>query len=482
MLWGRLSVSGKLFIIIGAVSALVVVFMALMITVNMRSGFAQYLAQAELARFDALEERLAQLHDVENPGWPSLKGDRAAWHRLVRSTIPPPPGTEPFRRLEEGREAGASPSRPRDPMRLGSRLALLDALNEFVVGGNEENSVFAKRPIGQREGVANPIGWIALTAVPARMAEGDRLFLADQIRTLAATAALALLLSAAAAFVFSRQFLRPVQAIAQAGEQLARGNYSIRLQNARSDELGSLIEQFNDLAETLDNAERTERKWVADTAHELKTPVAVLQAQIEALQDGVRKPDRNSLSLLHASTERLSKLVADLNTLTATGEGAMPIEPRHENLSVVLEQAAEAIRPALVDQDLTLRTDIPSDLDIVCDRLRIGQLIDNLLQNARLYTKAPGVIRMQAERKGKTVVIRVEDSPPAPQSEDMPKLFDRFFRCEQSRDRRYGGSGLGLSICREIVQAHGGTIEAKRSPLGGLAMIVSLPAGGVQDV
>ena len=479
MLSIRNSISTKFFAAMMAVAALIVVFVAIIIAVNMRSGFSRYLAEAELARFDRLHDALAEAHDAADPGWPQLADNRRAWQRFIREAVPPPRPL-PGRRPPRG-ERPRRPPPPQDPMSFGTRLTLLDASGAWVVGGNREAILFARRPIFAALGDDKPIGWFGFSTDQRQVGGANALFLRDQLLALLATSVVALLLSALAAYWLARLILKPVRKLADAGDRLSEGDYSIRLDEDRSDELGALLKQFNRLAESLDTRDKVERKWISDTSHELKTPLAVLRAQIEAIQDGVHKPDAKRLEELHSSTMRLTQLVADLNSLSNMREGHLATHKQTEDIGEIIKSRLDNTLDHLSGKNLSVESQLEPDLLVECDRFRIGQLLDNLLQNAARYTDAPGKIFVSAKTVGSDdgstdrVEICVEDSPPCPSPSAREKLFDRFYREELSRDRRYGGSGLGLSICREIVSAHHGTISLSPSELGGLKVCVLLP-------
>ena len=483
MFWKRLPVSLKLFAVMLAITTLVIGFVSVLAVVNMRYGFALYLAEAEISRFDELEQALSEAHDADNPGWPQLRENRPAWHRFVRSVMPPPPrrgAGKPPMELDGAGDLRPRRPPPRDPLRLGLRLTLLDADRVRVVGGNSDREVFVTRPIySSRQGQGEPpIGWIGLTGGGHRFETGDRLFLSDQLNALAMTAFLAVVLSAIGAYFLARQFLRPVKNIAEAGNRLGAGDYSFRLHHDRRDELGKLMDQFNVLAENLERTDIMQRKWVSDTSHELKTPLAVLQGQIEALQDGVRKPGKKTLEQLHSSMSRLARLVADLNVLAQLREEHLPIDPAMEDLAPIMENAVSELSDQATDAGLSVNIDVPPSLPLKCDRFRMRQLFDNLLHNSIRYTSAPGSIHLSAREVGGQIEVILEDTAPGPPEEALEQLFDRFYRAEDSRDRRLGGSGLGLSICREIVRGHGGTILAQHSDLGGLKVEIILPREG----
>jgi two-component system sensor histidine kinase BaeS len=346
-----------------------------------------------------------------------------------------------------------------------------------LAGPEDSGGLVATRPITvtDADGQGVTVGWIALAAPEGGVVTADSVFLAGQFRALILSALLAIVVSAIAAFLLARQFLAPVRTLLRGTEVLAAGDYGTRMANPRQDEFGELIDHFNALAESLEAAERAERQWLSDASHELQTPLAVLRAEIEALQDGVRQPDEKTLSEMNASILRLSNLVGDLNALSHAREGKLLAAMADDDLSAIVKAAAEAARPRLSEAGLSLETGIDGPLAFRCDRGRIRQLVDNLLENARRYTTAPGRVSISLARVGGGLTLIVEDTAPAPPEEAMSKLFDRFYRADASRARQLGGSGLGLAICRAIVVAHGGTIAARRSALGGLAVRVVFP-------
>ena len=446
------------------VSALLIGFLAVAIFLNMRAGFSNYLASSVLARFDRLEQALADAYQPEVGSWPALNGDNRAWRQFVRA-IEPPRRPAPEQRRPPG---------PRDPLGVGNRMGLLDAQGNLIVGGRPGQTILSQRAI-HKEGKV--VGWLALYAPPRQIRAGDDLFLRDQLTVLLIASVLTLGLSAGAAFFLSRQFLKPLEDVAKAGEALARGDYSIRLIKRRDDELGALIEQFNTLAGNLELRDERERRWISDTAHELKTPLALLKAQIEAFQDGVRKPDISNLEQLHASVERLATLVSDLNHLTEVVETAHQSTTSSIDLSALVKEIAHSFDPAMTEAGLALQLKVEDGLLAACDATKLERLLLNLLKNALDYTDAPGTIRIELTKQGESIRLSLEDSAPMPNTRPLDRLFDRFYRDDHSRDRRTGGSGLGLSICREIVLAMGGTITLNPSSLGGLRVEIQLPAG-----
>ncbi len=485
-MWSKLSIGKKLFIAMMITVLTVVIFIAVLITFSMRAGFINYIIEAELDRFDPLIEALVERHDASNPGWPELKGNRRQFSEIVRETIPPverPNGAnKPPRQSEQKqppRRNGdkAKPPRrsgPADPMALGRRMAVLDTNQKLVAGARFDYANSGLRPITDDE--ANIIGYIAVVKPGVSDNASNAVFLKDQLRVLGLTLIMALVLSAIAAYLLARQFTKPVDRLVAGTNTLAEGEYDLRLEKTSEDEFGNLVEQFNKLAAQLSAQEKAERQWMSDTSHELQTPIAVLRAEIEAMQDGVRNADEKTLSTLHQSVTRLSALVKDISQLSNAREGKLVVNWTREDIAVMAAQAAQKAEGLIKDAGLTLETNLQDGLMADCDAMRIGQLLDNILTNARRYTNAPGTIKLSVTSDDhKHVIIRVDDSNNLPPEHARNKLFDRFYREDQSRARASGGSGLGLSICKLIVKAHDGTISAEPSSLGGLAMIITLP-------
>nr|WP_243435929.1 ATP-binding protein [Acanthopleuribacter pedis] len=286
-----------------------------------------------------------------------------------------------------------------------------------------------------------------------------------------------LVLAAVVAFFLATHFSRPIKDLAKAVHAIASGNYDRRVSVARGDELGQLAHDFNFLATTLEQNQRARERWIADISHELRTPLAVMRGELEAIQDGVRRPDLDSVNSLHHEVLVLAKIVNDLYELSLSDMGALNYKKETLHPNEVLDAVVHLFQPRVAQRDLTLEhvDKLPQDIGISGDRQRLTQLFSNLLENSCRYTNAGGVVRVTAEMGEDKVVITLEDSPPGVAPEMLPRLFDRMFRAEISRSRKHGGAGLGLAICKNIVEAHEGHLAAKASQLGGLAVAISFP-------
>lgn len=256
--------------------------------------------------------------------------------------------------------------------------------------------------------------------------------------------------------------------VVQGAQELANGNYNVHVDlGSPHGELGELARTFNALATRLKNAEKSHKQWVADTSHELRTPLAVLRAELEAIQDGVRQPD---FDVLHNQVMALTKLTDELFQLARSDVGKLVTKTTPVDLTGLVRQIVEDFQSRYRKEGLQLELAGDAQLDVHGDADRLRQLIANVLENGMRYTEAPGkmVVTLAPDR------VLFEDTPPGVAPEHREKIFERFFRVESSRSKKLGGSGLGLSICRAIAEAHGGTLTARESSLGGLCLELKL--------
>ena len=288
---------------------------------------------------------------------------------------------------------------------------------------------------------------------------------------------MAALLSALVAVLLARVFLAPLKRLADATHRLASGDFTARVAVASRDELGRLAEDFNRLAGTLEKTERMRRDYIADISHELRTPLAVLRGELEAVEDGVRPLTPATLHSLQAEVAALTKLVDDLYELALAGAGAPAYRKTAVDAAALLRRALDAFRERLAARGLSLETELPDDgtLPVLADPNRLTQVFHNLMENAARYAERGGHLRVAGRRDGDAVRIDFQDSGPGVPPELTGRLFERFFRVEGSRSREGGGAGLGLAISRGVVEAHGGRIAARSSPLGGLWVEIVLP-------
>jgi len=281
-------------------------------------------------------------------------------------------------------------------------------------------------------------------------------------------------------YLLARRLVRPLEDLAEGTRRLASGDYERRVEVKGGDEIGNLSKDFNLLALTLEKNEEARRQWIADISHELRTPLGILRGETEALLDGVRQPDHAALQSLNTETLRLGRLVDDLYQLSMSDLGALSYRKKILNLAGLIEELAESYRNEF-DQhglSLTLTYEGSQGIQAFGDQERLHQLFTNLFENSLKYTDSGGGLEITLAIEGRNLSINFQDTAPTVPVAELEKLFDRLYRFESSRNRQTGGAGLGLSICKNIIEAHEGSISAAVSPLGGLWIKVSLPLTG----
>ncbi len=405
-----------------------------------------------------------------------------------------------------------------------SRLQVVDARTRQVVADTTRTGI--GRQVSQREWAAGLPIMVRGRTVGALLVQGMAMpipqtgesqaeFLARINRAvfLAALAAGAVALILGAVLV--RQITAPLGELARGAGRIAGGNLDTRVEITGSDELGRVGAAFNQMAASLSRQEQLRRNLMADIAHELRTPISVIQGQVEALQDGVFPLTSDSLEPIHNNARLLSRLVEDLRTLAHAEAGQLDLDRRPVHLTEVVADLFDGLRSQAEAKGVTLRADVPANLPPVdADPQRLRQVLLNLLSNALRHTPA-GVISIQSSVIGdqlsvnseqlsvnseqsdeelitdhcslitdhpstgsgrRWLLITVTDSGPGISPEDLPHIFDRFYRGDKSRSRQTGGMGLGLAIARHLVEAHGGRIWAESAGAGqGATFHVMLP-------
>lgn len=262
-------------------------------------------------------------------------------------------------------------------------------------------------------------------------------------------------------FLLSRRTLAPVKALAAAAQRLGQGDFSQRVSVEDRSEMGQLARSFNLMAGELEQAEQMKRNMVADVAHELRTPLSNIRGYLEAVRDGVVKADTDTIRSIDEEAALLSRLVDDLQELSLAEAGELKLVCQAEDVSRLIMQSVAAERSRATAKGLSLSVEMPHGLPAVSiDSQRISQVLRNLLDNAVAHT-AEGSITVVVRQQDNWVEISVADTGEGIPEEDLPNIFERFYRVDKSRTRATGGSGLGLTIAKYLVEAHGGIIEAR---------------------
>lgn len=488
----RLNIGTRLFLIISLTSVAVLVANAALTRWSFERGFFGYVEELESARIDAAAEALAQVY-AEDGGWQRLGGDLRRWHDLLRGADQRRPGTEPKfpppggaldrppprdgdrqgrRPPGPGDQRGRRPPPPPDPLRVAERYALTDAEGATIVGRLSQGDS-QQMPIVVAGATVGTLHVARLTELEQSI---DRSFAQQQQQSIYLLLALAVLIAAAISGLMAKQFTRPIRELAVGANSIAEGDYETRIDANRNDELGVLARDFNRLAKTLAKNRESRRRWISDIAHELRTPLAILQGELEALEDGVRTFDDATRGSLQAEIKRLGGLVADLHELSTSDEGRLTVEMADVDVSGLLRELIGQSSGRLVSGGIDVTQRLPSEpTTITADSARLRQLFANLIENTLRYTDSPGRLEVRCEHDDANVTIEFADSAPSVPDAALPLLFDRLYRVDTSRSRETGGSGLGLAICEAIVEAHRGRISASHSELGGVCIRIELP-------
>jgi signal transduction histidine kinase len=279
--------------------------------------------------------------------------------------------------------------------------------------------------------------------------------------------------------VIAQRLTRPLRMLQHATRAVAMGDTDIRVTDRWDGEIGELARDFNTMAAALAASSVARRRFLAGVAHELRTPLAILQAEIEALQDGVLEPSAEQLGALGDEVQLLGRVVGDLQVLSLADAGELRLDRRAESVATLLSAAVAPMDELAKRAGVTVTVDAAADLPMVlADRARFEQVTRNLLVNALRHTPRGGAVRVAAFPEADAVRVRVEDTGPGLPPEDLPRLFDRFAAPSAPAPASRAGSGLGLAIVRELVAGHGGTVRATNAPHGGARLEFTIPLAG----
>ena len=368
------------------------------------------------------------------------------------------------------------------------RLYLLDENLEIVIGNKDIiDEISANEPLEMilnDRFIISPInfeneqiGTLALIISERLYEEIDLAFARSNNQTLRFSAIAGLLFAAIISLVLTMNITGPIRKLGRGTRSLISGEFKTRVSIQNRDELGKLSRDFNILAKTLDKNSESQKQWLADISHELRTPIAILKSELEAVEDGIREFDKETLQSLTHEVKRINNLVNDLYELTLADLGAMKYQMREMNIGSCLKEVIESYRDRLESSEIEIKELIDTEGAFLGDSYRLEQLFTNLIENTLRYTDSPGKLEIQLKENKEDILITFSDSEPGVDPDVMDKVFDRFFREELSRSREKGGAGLGLAICHEIVEAHSGKIKATKSEHGGLSIEISLPKG-----
>lgn len=433
---------------------LVAFTLVILVAVGAVYFFASQTTGGEIRRYGERSERVRlsrvgfELYRYyrEHEGWAGIQPYVAQWGSLYGHRIILTDSSSVVVADSEGKLIGQQyhpnlPGRRVSPLQEGSTSGIL-----YI---SPEPSADFPSPLSLSQSISRFLLWGALLAV-----------------------AIALLFT----FFLSRRISAPIKVLTLATRRLGQGDLSQRVEFKDKSEVGELAQAFNSMADDLEHAEQLRRNMVADAAHELRTPLSNIRGYLEAICDGAITPDTATIHSLHEEVVLLSRLVDDLQELALTEAGALKLLPQAEDISELIGQAVARVRVQAVTKGVSASLDLPSKLPSVnIDSQRIRQVLLNLLENAIAHTENGGSIVVTAETQDNWVKVSVTDTGEGIPAEDLPNIFERFYRVDKSRARATGGSGLGLTIAKGLVEAHGGKIEADSEPGRGSRFTFTLP-------
>lgn len=259
--------------------------------------------------------------------------------------------------------------------------------------------------------------------------------------------------------IISRHLIRPISMLTLAAKRLANRELGYRAAVSTGDEIGELASSFNNMAESLELNERLRRNLVADTAHELRTPLAILRGNLESMQEGVITASPEAIISMHDEVLRITRLVNDLQEISLVDAGELRLNRRNVRVEELVEKVAMLFSGDAKYKNINFSVNIPEDLPTVdVDPDRIVQVLLNILGNALRFTKPGGMITLSAGLENDNVVFSIKDTGAGIAADELDNVFERFYRSDQSRSRSGGGAGLGLAIAKSLVEAHGGRI------------------------
>ncbi len=496
-----MNIKNKLFIVIISFSFILITTTILVVQWSIDKGMIEYVNTREI---NALQPVISSLekHYQNQKSWDLLSGNHQRFIRLLSDSLthgefaieqPQPPRRDqrrprPDRPFRGGtldnkppRSNGFQP-RPRnnEPPPEQTRkpnlpsYALLNIEKNYIVGDYPKTKEYSFSEIKVNSVI---VGYLAISKRNELTEHYDLDFISQQQITLWWVALLIMLLVIIVTLPLARHLVEPIKQLVQGMHKLTQGNYRQKILLTRKDELGDLSRDFNELAMTLEANETARKRWLANISHELRTPVAILQGELEAMIDGVRGLSIENVESAHQEMKHLEKLIDDLHMLTSADIGGMKYRKLPLNITEFLIGECKKHKGYLLESKLNLCVNIePNKTMVLADSTRLSQLLDNLINNCIKYAATGTKVNVSLTVFSESIVqIVIEDDGVGVEDIHLKYLFEYLYRIEDSRNRDTGGTGLGLSICAEIVKGHEGTITATKSTLGGLAINIELP-------
>jgi len=487
----------KFFILFALNSFLIIVLMGVALYLFLYRNFDEYINKVELNKLNHFVSALKKVYQNDK-GWDSLYLNNDKWESIIVLTL----GKDRNKASNDSslidsyfnnkkipvdkiifQKDGNVWFLPPDPMKLGERLFLLDENKNYIAGNLPKKERRSLKEIYINNKI---IGYIGLN-IPKLPSDKHPLsieYAKTQINAIYFILSGIFIVIVILSYLFSRHLIKPIEQLKKSIKAIKSYQFDFKINTKSKDELGQLAEDFNNMAQTIKNYEKIRKQWISDISHELRTPVTIIRGKIEAAVDGIRDINLETMLSLKSDIIKFGKLIDDLHMLSLADSQNLYINKTQLNPLDPLIETIESFKHLLlknqIEHDIYLK-DIESVI-IEGDRLHLIRLFSNLIENSIKYTDFGGKIRIKAICKDTWVIIYIEDSKPGVPNESLSQLFDRLYRVDKSRSRKKGSSGLGLSICKEIISIHNGIITSDHSQLGGLKITIQLPIKGVLSV
>ena len=479
-----MKIHNKLFLVLFGFSLVLVTALVLLIQWSIGKGLVEYVNRKEV---EALKPLVTELQEEykKHGDWSGIQNKNKRFGHLLFLYLQGNDSqfqaagyeqTRKVRRPQAGLMAPPPERLRRPPLDLNDGYAIFDANNFLVVGHYIDDLDYNKMAITVDQ--VN-IGWL-MSPKRKQITDGFELdFIEQQQSYLWLIALITMLLVILITLPLARHLAEPIKKIILGMHKLTQGNYQQHIDIKRKDELGELSRDFNELALTLYENDSARKRWLANISHELRTPVAILRGELEAILDGVRALEKQNIESANDEVKHLQNLIDDLQLLTSADIGGMHY--RKQSLDVALWLTSETPKYTSYLAAANIKLEVKKqqgEYFAFVDPTRLCQLFENIMNNCIKYSMA-SIVRLSwsviGDESQQYITIIVEDNGVGVAEHHLAQLFESLYRVENSRNRQTGGSGLGLSICSHIVNAHQGSIKAAKSELGGLAVIIKLP-------
>lgn len=459
-------------------------------------SWSSFLNVTEDRKNERLRELIMQYHKSTNLAGPGFRPREYHENFQPSEHMPPPPKHDDENRLHihpqdkhprhysEHGSLKQSHKGNRPPPEHEIHFVLFDGKNNHIAGNYVKNLSYSRTPILVDDIV---IGYFGILK-RERLTQGYELdFLNQQQSFLWLIALLVMVFVVLLTLPLARHIVKPIQLITSGMHKLAQGDYQQKIIVNRKDELGQLSCDYNELAFTLDENESARKRWLANISHELRTPIAIASLELEAMLDGIRTMTKENIASAHDELSHLTNLIDDLHQLTLADIGGMQYNKKNEDLSLLLKSVKNKYQRYLAESNITLTMNLlDKPINVYADKIRLLQLFENIINNSIKYAQASQLqisLRFNTDTNQGSVTgamspfvyLSFEDDGVGVDDEHLPHLFEYLYRTDESRNRKSGGAGLGLSICRQIVVSHQGEVWAEKSSLSGLAITIKLP-------